>query len=129
MNKANTPRVLASISAITTVIAAVSLSVAMFSSSVTLAVDLVALGLLAAFVHTRVDRHRVNEALNNHIESIQARDEALHARIFQIVTWWQADIQAIANGTPRPDPTAVLRDQPPSPRRGDEELEREEQLP
>lgn len=129
MNKANTPRVLASITAITTVIAVVSLSVAMFSSSVTLAVDLVALGLLAAFVATRVDRHRVNEALNAHIESIKARDEALHARIFQVVTWWQADIQAIANGAPRPDPTAVLRDQPPNPRRGEEDRETEQQRP
>lgn len=123
MNKADTPRVLASIAAMATVIAVVALSAAAFFDSI----QWMSVGVLAAFVATRVDRYRVNHALYSHHEANRVRDEALHTRIRQVVTWWQADIHAIANGTPRPEATAVLQDQPPQPRRGNEELEREQQ--
>jgi len=123
MNKADTPRVLASITAVTSVIAVVALSAAVFYDSI----RWVSVGVLAAFVATRVDRYRVNQALTDHNDTISARDEVLHNRLTQIVTYWQADMHAATHGTPRPDPTALFQDQLPHPRQGDEELEREQQ--
>lgn len=123
MNKASTLRVLASTTAITSVIALVALTVAAFYESI----PWMAIGLMAAFLTAVADRYRLSKKLQLHNETLAARDEALHARIRQIVTWWQADIQALANGTQRPDPTAVLGDQPPHPRRGELDAELAEQ--
>jgi len=123
MNKADTSRVLASITAMTSVVAVVAFSAAVFYDSI----RWVSVGVLAAFVATRVDRHRVNQTLAAHNETVSARDEELHNRIRQVVTWWQSDIHALTHGMPRPDASALLRDQPPQPRQGEEDRATEQQ--
>lgn len=110
MNKADSPRVLASITATAFVVAVLAFSAAVFFESI----RWLSAGMVVALVTSLSDRRRFTLACT-------ARDEATHNRMLRIITYWQADVHAINNDTPRPDPRGVVFDQPPRPRESREQ--------
>lgn len=109
MNKAKIPRALASITTTALAVAVLALSVAVFLGSV----RWMCAGILAALISVWTEQRRLTITTST-------QDEATNDRIRAIVTYWQADVHAIVNDTPRPDPSAVL-DFPPRPREARED--------
>lgn len=110
MNKAKIPRALASITTMTLVIAVLALSVAVFSGSI----RWTAVGILAALISVWTEQRRLTSTSST-------QTEETNDRILSLLTYWQADVQAITNDTPRPDPTPLLDDFLPSPREARED--------